>query len=157
MRRLTIVLSAIAGIMLMAACTSLDCSIDNVVAMNVAVPDTVKSDTLSVYTIVNGADTALYTNGVAVTAVSLPMSYGSDADSYIFAFTPKDGATVADTVTVAKTNTPHFESVDCSPQFWHEIQSVTTTHNVIDSIIINSTHVNNDQTIQHLILRLHSH
>lgn len=53
------------AILTLGACTSLDCSVDNIVALNVSIPDTVKYDTLNVYTIVNGKDTALYTNGTA--------------------------------------------------------------------------------------------
>ena len=68
--------------------------------------------------IVNGKDTALYTDGTGITSLSLPMSYSQDADEYIFAFTDTLGATRSDTVVVGKTNQPHFESVDCTPQFW---------------------------------------
>ena len=142
---------------LLGACTSLDCSINNVVALNVSIPDTVKGDTLNVYTIVNGTDTALYTNGMNVTSLSLPMSYSQDADVFLFAFSDTTGVTTLDTVTIAKTNQPHFESVDCTPQFWHSIQSATTTHNMLDSITINDSEVNNDASKQHIILHLHSH
>lgn len=141
--------------LVLGACTSLDCSIDNIVALNVSVPDTLKSDTLDVYTIVNGKDTALYTNGIGITSLSLPMSYSQDADEYLFAFTDAAGVTRTDTVVIGKTNQPHYESVDCTPQFWHTITSVTTTHNRLDSISINEADVNNDQSKKHITLHLH--
>lgn len=144
------------AILTLGACTSLDCSVDNIVALNVSIPDTVKYDTLNVYAIVNGKDTALYTNGTDITSLSLPMSYSQDADEYIFAFTDTLGATRSDTVVVGKTNQPHFESVDCTPQFWHTITSATTTHHMLDSITINEANVNNDQSKKHIILHLHS-
>lgn len=84
------------------------------------------------------------------------MSYSQDADEYIFAFTDTLGATRSDTVVVGKTNQPHFESVDCTPQFWHTITSATTTHHMLDSISINEANVNNDQSKKHIILHLHS-
>lgn len=149
-------LSLVVGAIMLGACTSLDCSINNIVALNVSIPDTVSNDTLNVYTIVNSNDTALYTNGTNVTSLSLPMSYAQETDSYLFAFTDTTGTTVTDTVAISKTNEPHFESVDCTPQYWHNIESVTTTHNRLDSITINDRNVNNDQTATHIILHLHS-
>lgn len=136
------------------ACTTYDCSINNIVALNVSLSDTLEDDTLNVYTIVNGTDTALYTNGTEVTSVSLPMSYSKDVDQYLFAFTDTTGSTTIDTLSVTKTNQPYFESVECTPQFWHNIQGVTSTHNMIDSITINDSIVNNDQTKQHIIITL---
>lgn len=151
-------MAAIAAAVALAACSSLDCSINNTVAMNVGIPDTLQAgDTLNVYTIAGGADTAIYTNGYATTSLSLPMSYNHGEDLYIFAFTDTTGTTVADTVTIAKTNQPHFESVDCTPQFWHTIQGATTTHNRLDSVTIINTNVDNDQTKLHITLHLRSH
>lgn len=156
MKNPIIAIVLVVGTVLLGACTSLDCSIENMVQLNVSVPDTISDDTLNVYTIVNNADTALYTNGTHVTSLSLPMSYTQDADRYLFAFTDTAGVTLTDTVVVTKTNEAHFESVDCTPQFWHTIESATTTHNVLDSITINDPKVNNVSSIQHLILHLHN-
>ena len=151
MRKAFFLVLAVLGL---GACTSLDCSVDNVVMLNVSIPDTLKADTLDVYTIVNGKDTALYTNGTGITSLSLPMSYSQDADQYLFTFTDKAGVTSTDTVVIGKTNQPRFESVDCTPQFWHTITSATTTHHRVDDISINEAEVNNDQSKKHIILHL---
>lgn len=158
MKKSFLIIVFMAVVAVLGSCTSLDCSIDNIVAMNVEIPDTLSAgDTLNVYAIVSSGDTALYTNGTAVTALSLPMSYNYDTDRYLFSFSDTAGTTVTDTVAITKTNEPHFESVDCTPQFWHRIEAVATTHNRIDSITINDPEVNNDQTKQHIILHIHSH
>lgn len=50
---------------------------------------------------------------------------------------------------VTKTNTPHFESVDCGVAYFHVITGVRYTRNAIDSIVINHKEVNYDATQQH--------
>lgn len=146
----------VVGLLAFNACTSIDCSIDNIVEMNVAIPDTLTDDTLDVFAIVNGTDTAVYTNGLRVTSLSLPLSYDHDVDEFLFAFTDTTGTTTIDTVRIAKTNQSHFESVDCTPQFWHNITGVSTTHNVLDSVTINNPNVDNDQTKTHINIYPHS-
>ena len=57
-----------------------------------------------------------------------------------------------DTVTVKKENYSHFESVDCGPSFFHTITDVKTTHNYIDSIVINNKEVNYDASKAHFYI-----
>lgn len=138
-------------------CSSIDCSIDNVVAMNVSLPDTVKGETLDVDLFLGGErDTSLYTNGTNITALSLPMTYGQTEDVLLFHFTDSVNVTTTDTVRIGKTNRPYTESVDCPPQFRHIITNVGFTKNRIGDITINDTEVSNDQTKQNLIIHLRS-
>ena len=61
-------------------------------------------------------------------------------------------ATTLDTVTVTKENHPHFESVDCSPAYFHTITAVSTTHNAIDSVVIKNPDVNYDTSKKHFYI-----
>lgn len=78
----------------------------------------------------------------------LPLSY---VDTLYFLFTNK-GYQAVDTVMVEKENYPHFESVDCSPTFFHRLTGVRTTHHAIDSITINNPTVDYDPTAIHFHL-----
>ena len=146
---------ALAFAALVSACTSLDCSIDNLVMMNVGIPDTLKADTLTVAALTESGDTDIYTNGTGVTSFTIPLSHGQDADRFLFTFTDTTGSVLSDTVTISKINQAHMESVDCPPQFWHTIQGVTTTHNRLDSISVINTLVDNDLSEENITLHLH--
>ena len=92
MRRLRL-LPLLAGMLLLMACSSIDCPVDNVVAVNYAVrafngetevADTLK-DTLSVWTIrSDGKDTLILNSGVDVKAFQLPISYAQPVDVLLF-------------------------------------------------------------------------
>lgn len=147
---LTLALTIVLG-----ACSSIDCSIDNIVQMNVGISDSLHNDSLYVYARIAGNDTLILNRGHNLPSVPLDMTFSQDVDTYIFEFTDSNSTTIVDTISIAKTNEPHFESVDCTPQFWHTIQGVTTTHNRLDSITINNNVIDNDPSKQHIILHMH--
>lgn len=135
-----------------AACTSIDCPLNSLVytqyqLMNAAGKVDTLADTLTIFTTrVDGNDSVLINRNVNTTEIALPISYAQKQD--IFFFQTKDTlykVTKLDTVTIEKEDIPHFESVDCSPSFFHKITSVSCTHNAIDSIVIN----NHDVTMTH--------
>lgn len=135
------------------ACSSIDCPLNNTVYANYMVknaelqPDTLK-DTLYVWTprkVAELGDTVLINRNVKTTAFSLPVSYANDVDVLCFLRQTVQHTSLLDTVWVYKTNTPHFESVDCSPNYFHEITDVKLTHNGIDSIAVANKIVNYDQ------------
>ncbi len=154
LRNIFIAATAATAALIAAGCTSLDCSIENTVALNVAIPDTLSDDTLSVSTTVGDRDTTLYNRGHGITTFSLPVSHDGGEEVLYLAFTDTTGTTITDTLTLVKTNEPHFESVDCTPQFWHTIEGVSATHNRLDSVVITNNFVNNDQSAQHISLYL---
>lgn len=145
-----------------AACTSIDCSIDNVVAAQWQLRsgnglDTLTTDTLTIYTTrADGQDTILYNRGTGITSFSLPMSHLREADVLYLHLTDTASNVWNDTITLSKTNQPHMESVDCSPQYHHTLTGVAYTTHIIDSLVINEPNVNNDATKQNLLLYLHS-
>lgn len=148
--------------LLMAACSSIDCSIDNVVACQWQLRcatglDTLRVDTLTITTTRNdGQDATLYNKGIGITAFSLPMSYAGEADVLFLHLADTAHQSWRDTITVQKASRLHMESVDCSPQYHHTITGVSHTSNIIDSIVINDPNVTNDATKQNLLLYLRS-
>ena len=82
---------------------------------------------------------------------SLPISYSHPEDVLYFCF--KDSVkTVVDTVWIKKDDIPHFESVDCSASFFHELKGVRFTRNAIDSLVLLNKSVTYDQETVHFRL-----
>ena len=129
-------------VMLMAACSSIDCPVDNVVESRYAIMDSegdklTLSDSITVWsTRANGEDTI--------------------QDILYFSFdntTVEDDVTTRfhrqDTVWVKKDDYPSFESVDCSAVFFHTLTGVRYTRNYIDSIVIKNPSVTYDPNTVH--------
>ena len=157
MKYITNILAAI----VLTACSSIDCSLNHVVHSQYAFWNEngelqMLHDTLSVSIHTSdGRDSVLLNRGVELNSFSLPMSYTADTDTLFFRFTPTGGmASICDTVLVSKTNTPHFESVECEPNYFHTITEVSYTHHYIKSIAINNIDVNYDTTKPHILLTI---
>ena len=110
-------------------------------------------DTMTISTIkTEGTDSVLINKDVKVDSFILPMSYHQPEDVFYFEIRNRDHQVWKDTVTVKKENYSHFESVDCGPSFFHTITEVKTTHNYIDSIVINNKEVNYDASKAHFYI-----
>ncbi len=143
----------------LAACSSIDCPVENTVAVRYGVygtdgidevADTLK-DTLWIWTPrANGTDTLLLNRGVGLTAFALPVSYQRPVDTLIFYIADTSHVWTVDTVFLSKTDTPHFESVDCNAHFFHHLTAVRSTHRGIDTVVINQPSVTYDQSQTHL-------
>lgn len=158
---------AVAG--LLVSCSSIDCPIDNIVSVQYEVRDKAGNalpltDTLSVAstrldgenillditTLLNGKYNIL-NKLTGESAFSLPISQSHPEDILFFCF--KDSVTlVVDTVWIKKEDIPHFESVDCSAAFFHELTDVRHTHNAIDSLVLVNTSVTYDDKTIHFYL-----
>ena len=159
MRRLRLL--PLLAVMLLLACSSIDCPIENAVAVNYAVmafdgtsevADTLK-DTLNVWTRrQDGTDTLLLNRGVNVKSFSLEVSYTQPVDVLVFQVKDTLHQVQTDTVWLSKDNQPHFESVDCSPRYFHNLTAVRSTHERIDTIIINNPSVTYDSSVKHLYI-----
>lgn len=152
------IVAIIVAALAVCACSSIDCPVENVVAVNYGLRkaagtvDTLR-DTLTISTTRHdGIDSVLLNRSVNTTSIQLPISYVNDADTLYFTVTDTLNVTTIDTVCVKKTNTPHFESVDCAASYFHTIDEVSTTHHRIDSITINKRTVNYDLSSEHLLL-----
>lgn len=90
-----------------------------------------------------GIDTVLANRLVNQSGVKLPVSYYGDVDSLLFTFNASDGIGY-DTVYVRKTNTAHLDDPSCPAHMWHRITEARSTHNLIDSVLINEPNINYD-------------
>lgn len=145
--------------LLVTACSSIDCPLNSLVYTQYQLMDaTGRADTLSDTLTIStnrseGNDSVLINKSVNTTTFSLPISYSHQQD--IFFFETKDTLTkqtLLDTVNVTKEDTPHFESVDCAPAFFHKIVSIDYTQHNIDSVIINCADVNYDTSKKHVYI-----
>lgn len=145
------------GALGLAACSSIDCPVENVVALQCELrkadgtPDTLRYDTLSISTTRrDGNDTTLLNREVGATAFSLPISSGAAADTLHIELRDTLGNVATSTVYVGKTDEPHFESVDCSMSHFHTLTSATSTGGAVDSVAINKSKVDYDASTTHL-------
>ena len=141
---------AVMALVLVTAYGSIDCPLNNTVYTNYKVmkadmtPDMLK-DTLYVLAARPATtDSLLINRSLRTTTFKLPVSYTNDEDVLYFYIVADGGKSTIDTVRIAKTNTPHFESVDCAPSYFHEITGVSATHNRIDSVVVKNKTVNYD-------------
>lgn len=159
----TITLSAVVALLatfLLAACSSIDCPLNNRVYATFRLEGntTKMQDTLTVATPRSadnlGDDTILINRLTDFDSLQLPMSYQRAEDVFVFEIRRKEStARTLDTVWVAKENVPHFESVDCNPQFFHTITSVRFTNKAIENITINNNKVTYNDAKPHFLIR----
>ena len=141
--------------LLVAACSSIDCPIENQVYTvyhinNNVGEETTLEDTLYVWTQrADGTDTLLIGRATGQSSLQLPISLRNTEDMFVFLISDTLRQMTLDTVWVSKSDTPHFESVDCKATFFHELLGVRSTHNGIDTVTINNPHVNYDPSQEH--------
>jgi len=142
--------------LLVCACSSIECPINNIPTCGYAVTkstgkqDTL-ADTLSIYALrADGSDTCLLNKSVSTKKFSIPMSHTNDEDVLLFYVASRYNDSTMyyyyDTVRVRKTNQAHFESVDCSPNYFHTITDVSWTQNLIENIDLIQQEVTYDST-----------
>lgn len=164
MRRMRNILVALMILVLTTGCYSLECTLNHAVNTTYTICDAdgqeqALTDTLWVVASrpEAGVDSVLVNRLVAKSSFTLPCSFQQDEDVMFMVFhAPDDDELIVDTVCVRKTNLPQFESMECQPTFFHELQEVTTTHNRIDSIVIKDATVNYDTTKKNLYIYLRS-
>ena len=156
LRRVFVVL--LTSLAILTACTSLDCPLNNMVYTTYVVynsdgaRDTLH-DTLTVTTMsLEGYEVTALNLEAGIDSFTLPISYTLDEDVFYFNLRDTTGNEWDDTVSVSKTNTEHFESIDCSPSYFHTLTGVTFTQNAIESIVINDSEVNYDTTKKHFLI-----
>ncbi len=144
------------GVIALMGCSSIDCTLNNTVYTHYKLKGNITqlSDTLTISTTrLNGTKDTIINKDVDIDSFILPMSYTQPED--VFVFEMRDTVTkkvYLDTVRVKKEDQPHFESLDCKASYFHTITGVETTHNRIDSIVINNKDVNYDATKPHFYI-----
>lgn len=155
----------VATAIILGACSSIDCPLNNRVAARYKLAGnvtTLTGDSLTVSTPrsqAEGDDSVLVNKATDIDSITLPMSYSRAEDVFYFTFTPTTteataAATVTDTVWVEKQDEPHFEAVDCSPAVFHTVTGVRYTVHAIDSITINNHYVTYNDAKAHFLLYL---
>ena len=135
-------------LLVVTACSSIECPVQNKVASCYEINGGVFADTLTVSTLrQDGKDTVLLSYGVGLASFQLPLSFNQPVDVLLFR---REQLNVTDTVWVEKDDQPHFESVDCGVTYFHTLKSVRHTKLGIDSIAILKTTVDYDLTASHL-------
>ena len=161
MRKINVVILVCAIISVFAGCSSIDCSLNSLVLSNYefrtayGTPDTLR-DTLTVTTHTLDGDTVLLNRATDITGFSLPVSYVLDSDTLAFHFTRKDGTTYTDSLIMKKTNISHFESVDCPPTFFHDIEDLALQGERIDSLRVNDKRIDNGTEKKNIYIYLKS-
>ncbi len=155
MRKIILVIFLVAAL---AACTSIDCPVQNLVYTNYALKkadgttDTLNTDTLWIITKrTDGTDSLLLNAlcGSSASSFSLPISYTQPEDIFVTLLADTAGNYFVDTLRIKKDNFPHFESVDCQAAYFHTLTAVNATHHAIDSLVIHYPSVNYDNTKVH--------
>lgn len=141
--------------LLVMSCSSIDCPLNNRVCVIYKLhgDEAPLSDSLTISSNrIDGNDTVLLNHVVNADSFLIPISYQRHEDVLYFRRSNNTGLNITDTVVIKKEDVPHFESIDCSPNFFHTIQSVQHTRLGIDSIIINKANVTYDTSKPHLFI-----
>ena len=141
--------------LLIVSCSSIDCPLNNRVATIYKLQGKVDvlSDSLTVSTSrFERNDTVLLNRAIDIDSFLLPISYNHPEDVLYFRRSNSTGWSITDTVVIEKRDAPHYESIDCSPAYFHEILNVRHTRLGIDSIVINKSKVTYDAKTPHLYI-----
>ena len=129
------------------ACSGDDCPINNTVMGKMAFYGQngeagALTTTLTVSVVRPQGDSVVLNQKTNATQVVFPLSYVRETDTIIFDY---DGGAAYDSIYVSHTNAPTLVSMDFVTAIFHAITSVSSTHHVIDTVIIKSTEVNYDE------------
>lgn len=142
--------------MLLAACESVNCPLETDVACVYGFYATARDaggtfypgsaitigDTLSVTDL--SQDIVLVNRLYGKPTVSLPVSYYAAADTLELCFADTAGNRVYDVIYLEKQSLPHWDDPSCPVKMWHQLTRVTSTHHVIDTVLIANPNVNYD-------------
>ena len=130
----------------MTTCSSDDCPINNMVAGRMAfynhLGDRVAiNGTLSISVVRPQGDSVVLNLMSSASEMAFPLSYTHETDTFIFDY---NGGMAYDSIYISHTNEPTLVSIDCGMAMFHTITAASSTHHVIDTIIIKSSDVNYD-------------
>lgn len=128
------------------ACSGDDCPINNTVMGKMTFydqhDDAVSIIRLSVSAVRPQGDSVVLNMKPNASEVLFPLSYVHETDTFVLEY---DGGVAYDSIFISHTNTPMLISVDCGTAMFHSITSVSSTHNLIDTLVIKSSEVNYDE------------
>jgi len=97
-----------------------------------------KADSLRVIAVTPAGPVTLFKQN-AVTFFTLPLDPANDLSEFYFIVNG-----VSDTAVLTYTRNPHLVSAECGYTFLSELTGLKTTHNIIDTLIIENKSVNLD-------------
>lgn len=102
------------------------------------------------------ADSMLLIDSYGASQCYLPFRIDSDITQYQISCTPDEGTTLTDIVTFEYDRVPYFVNSACGAMYNFKIRSITTTGNVIDSVvcpeqIITNANIENLRIYFHLL------
>lgn len=155
------------------SCSSIDCKLNGGVYCRYQLKDANLNDVAFAYPLtVTLCDTEegdnIYLNSESgVSGFDLPMSHSNTVDVIKLTIAVTDTIQEEDTtyyvttpysdiIRITKTNEPYFESIDCAARYNHTIESIQSSHNFIDSLVINKKRVSNDVSTENIYIFLNS-
>jgi len=146
-RTLSIVILITMISLLLTNCSSTGgCHQNNYVVMTAGL-HTLRNDTLIGFTLDSvwvagvGNDSVLYNNTPSVTQLSLPLQENKNITQFVI----RSNA-VYDTLTCYHKNIPQYISLECGCEMNYQLDSITTTHHLIKSVLIVQKNVINQPT-----------
>lgn len=91
------------------------------------------------------SDSALTSGSTAVSTVYLPMRSSESSTSWCFHYTQEglDDPSLNDTVTFGYESIPYFASEECGAMYYYQVNHVSTTTHLIDSVVVADSLITN--------------
>ena len=97
-------------------------------------------------------DTILIKNSTT-NELHLPLRVSTERTLWRLTFMTTDSIFVSDTITFAYRPIEYFANVECGAMYYFDLQQVTTTHNIIDSVrVVNPRVTNVEQVNLHIFV-----
>ncbi len=140
---------------LLAACSNIDCPLDNVVMMQCNLYSSENRSALTLSDTLNirpaGRDTVLLNRATGISSFLVPLKESDTRDTLLLVLSNTTGQTATDTLFVDHTPQPHFENLDCPASVFHTVHAVSATSHplsqlplTIDSVSLVRSTVNYD-------------
>lgn len=131
------ILACVICLMGICSCDTIDCTLNNTVAMTCNFYQDGKVVQLNDILTITANDTniVLVNQKQGASTLPLPLSFYNEVDTLLFTVEGNDYI-VTDTLWIEKTSYNHFESPDCPVNMFHNITKVRCTHLFIDSVTI---------------------
>lgn len=141
LRSISVVSTIMTVVLLLASCAEQACYDKTDPMMNAFLLESgtgviFKANTI-VVTGITATDTIEFVDATAVSSFSLPLDPGNDVSTFYIVL---DG--IADTAVISYTRRPHLVSAECGYTIVSELTGLKTTHNIIDTLIIENKSVN---------------
>lgn len=138
--------------LMVAACTSINCPLNNTVAAVWRFNETLSGSLTVLSDLQDGSDTVIINAQSAVDSLNMPMSYAAATDTFTLTYATTEGDTLVDRIMIKKTDTQHFESIECSPSVFHYIDGVEFDGVFIDSVSIRNPNVTYNTVSANIII-----